>query len=180
MRVIAYIAFLRGINVGGNVLISMADLKKVFEKTGFTNVRTMLASGNVLFESENPSGNKLALSIESVLKKTLKKNINVIVRNIDYLDKLRSQGPFGGINVTPDTRLYVTFLPEKSGPRTITLPYSSSKGEFRILSASATEVMSVLDLSKGKGTTDLMAVLEKEFGTDITTRNWNTILKVLG
>jgi uncharacterized protein (DUF1697 family) len=42
-----------------------------------------------------------------------------------------------------------------------------------------TEVFSVLDLSKGKGTPDVMSILEKEFGSKLTTRNWNTILKIL-
>jgi hypothetical protein len=41
------------------------------------------------------------------------------------------------------------------------------------------EVFSVLDLSKGKGTIDTMSILEKEFGPNVTTRNWNTILRII-
>ena len=80
---------------------------------------------------------------------------------------------------TPDIRFYVTFLQGIAGPRFITLPYSSPQKEFTLLHATRSEVFSVIDLSKGKGTTDLMNLLTQEFGPDITTRNWNTVLKVL-
>jgi uncharacterized protein (DUF1697 family) len=46
-----YVALLRGINVGGNTLIKMADLKLAVEKAGFTNVITYIASGNLIVET---------------------------------------------------------------------------------------------------------------------------------
>jgi len=174
-----YIAFLRGINVGGHVLIKMADLKKAFEKMGFENVRTLLASGNMVFESEQTDKKALTKEIESELKKAFKKDISVILRSLDDLKKLQSSEPFQGIKVTPSIRLYVTFLSEKARPRTITIPYTSPQKEFSILHATPMEVFSVLDLSKGKGTPDVMNILEKEFDSNVTTRNWNTVLKVL-
>lgn len=174
-----YVAFLRGLNVGGHALIKIADLKKAFEKMGFENVRTLLASGNVIFESEQTDKKALIKEIESELRKAFKKDISVILRSLDDLKKLQSSEPFKGAKITPSIRLYVTFLSEKARPRTITIPYTSPQKEFRILHATPMEVFSVLDLSKGKGTPDAMNILEKEFGSNVTTRNWNTILKVL-
>ena len=174
-----YVAFLRGINVGGHGLIRMTDLKIAFEKMGFKNVRTVLASGNVVFQSELTDTKALTKEIESSLKKAFEKDISVILRSSDDLNKLQSSEPFKGITVTPSIRLYVTFLSKKTGPRTITIPYTSFQNEFRILHATPTDVFSVLDLSKGKGTPDVMNILENEFGPYITTRNWNTVLKVL-
>lgn len=174
-----YVAFLRGINVGGHALIKMAALRTAFEQMGFKNVRTLLASGNVLFESEGSDKKALAKEIESGLKKSFKRAISVILRGLDDLKKLQSAEPFKGIEVTPHTRLYVTFLSEKARPRTITIPYTTPQQEFSILRSTPTEVLSVLDLSKGNGTTDIMNILEKEFGSNITTRNWNTVLRVL-
>lgn len=174
-----YVAFLRGINVGGHVLIKMVDLKSAFEKIGFKNVRTVLASGNVVFESELTDTKALTKEIESSLKKAFEKDISVILRSSDDLNKLQSSEPFKGITMTPSIRLYVTFLSKKTGPRTITLPYTSFQNEFRILHATPTDVFSVLDLSKGKGTPDVMNILENEFGPYVTTRNWNTVLKIL-
>jgi uncharacterized protein (DUF1697 family) len=174
-----YIAFLRGINVGGHALIKMADLKKTFEKMGFKNVRSFLASGNVVFESERTDASAITKEIESGLKAAFNRDINVILRSLDDLKKLKSLEPFKGITVTLSTRLYVTFLSEKSRPRSIAIPYTSPQKEFSILHATPREVFSILDLSKGKGTPDVMNILKNEYGSNITTRNWNTILKVL-
>lgn len=173
-----YVAFLRGINVGGHQLIKMADLKEAFETLGFHNVRTLLASGNVIFESEADK-KILTREIEATLKKEFNKDISVILRSRDDLKHLEMLQPFKEVIKTPDIRLYVTFLPGEARPRTVEIPYVASHEEFRIIYATPTEVFSVLDLSKGKGTTDIMKLLEKEFGPNITTRNWSTILKIL-
>ncbi len=174
-----YVAFLRGINVGGHASIKMADLQAAFAGMGFRDVRTVLASGNVIFTSERSDQKALAREIGSGLKKLLKKDVGVVVRSQYDLEKLQSADPFKGIEVTPSIRLYVTFLSEKTQPRTIGIPYSTPEGEFRILQATCGEVFSVVDLAKGKGTTEAMAIIEKEFGANVTTRNWNTILKAL-
>lgn len=174
-----YVAFLRGINVGGNVLVKMDDLKKTLEKFGLGNVRTILASGNVTFESKQADIKTLAAKIHSELRKTFKKDIGLILRSIDDINRLQASEPFKGIKVTPSIRLYVTFLAGEAGPLSIKIPYATPKGEFRILQATPTEVFSLLDLSKGKGTPDAMKILEKEFGSNVTTRNWNTIQKIL-
>jgi uncharacterized protein (DUF1697 family) len=157
----------------------MADLKKTFEKMGFKNIRTFLASGNVGVESEQTDEATLTREIESGLKAAFNRDINVILRSLDDLKKLKSLEPFKGITVTLSTRLYVTFLSEKSRPRSIVIPYTSPQKEFSILHATPREVFSILDLAKGKGTPDVMNILKNEYGSDITTRNWNTILKVL-
>jgi len=170
---------LRGINVGGHATIKMSALKDAFEGMGFKDVRTLLASGNVIFECENSDEKMIADKIRSGLKETLKKDIGVILRSRDDLETLRSADPFKGIEVTPSIRLYVTFFAEKTAPRTIAIPYATPQGEFRILRASPLEVFSVLDLAKGKGTPEAMSILEKEFGSNLTTRNWNTVLKTL-
>jgi len=176
---IRYVAFLRGINVGGHAPILMADLKRAFERLGFSDVRSLLASGNVVFASARADQKGLTNEIESGLKRAFKKDIRVILRGLDDLEMLRSAAPFKGIQVTPSIRLYVTFLSEKAKSRTISIPYASPQGEFRILQATSGEVFSVLDLSKGMGTPDAMNILEKEFGAEVTTRNWHTVLKAM-
>jgi uncharacterized protein (DUF1697 family) len=174
-----YVAFLRGINVGGHASIKMVDLKAAFERMGFQEVRTVLASGNVIFAAITKDSKTLAKEIEAGLKKVFQKDIGVLVRRLDDLKQLRSAQPFAGIMVTPSMRLYVTFFSEPTGLRTIAITYSTPKGEFRILQATAGEVFSVVDLAKGKGTPEAMIILEKSFGTNMATRNWNTILKIL-
>jgi len=173
-----YVAFLRGINVGGHKSVPMPRLKKAFEALRFENVQTLLASGNVLFGGRKANPASLARKIEDKLRKAFHFEIGVIVRTIEKIRNLAAMEPFQGITVTPQTRLYVTFLSEKP-KSSLQIPYQSADGNFRILRASSTEVCSVLKLSPDHSTVDLMAVLEKEFGKKVTTRNWNTIARIL-
>ncbi len=73
-----YVALLRGINVGGKTLIKMADLKACFEGLGFESVSTYIASGNVLFESDDDAG-KLDGKIERALEKRFRLPVKVVV-----------------------------------------------------------------------------------------------------
>jgi len=175
---VPYAAFLRGINVGGHAIIKMEDLKKAFESLGLKNVRTLLASGNVLFEAPKTSVNVLTKKIEEKLAQKFKRPIGTLIRTIEELERLKKSGPFKGVKVTPQTRLYVTFLSEKPSSK-LKIPYSSPDGNFRILRASETELSSVATLTPNNRTVELMAIVEKEYGKKVTTRNWNTIAKVL-
>jgi len=179
MNTIHYVAFLRGINVSGKTRIKMADLKDTFESMGFKNVRTLLASGNVVFDSEDENEKILTEKIESGLKNVFNRDIAVILRSIDHLKNLQSLKPFEGIEVTPDIRMYVTFFSKKAQPHTITVPYTSPQNAFTILNETSMEVFSTVDISKGKGTPELMNFLEKEYGSNLTTRSWGTVLKLL-
>jgi len=171
-----YAAFLRGINVGGHGVVSMEKLRHAFESLRFKNVRTLLASGNVVFQA--PPAPALEKKIEKALREVFGREIGVLVRSLEALRRLAASRPFKGIDVTPQTRLYVTFLKEKPVGR-LPLPRESPGGHFRILRVTSGEVFSVLTPAPGGRTVDLMQVLEKEFGRGITTRNYNTILRVL-
>jgi uncharacterized protein (DUF1697 family) len=175
---IAYVAFLRGINVGGNKILKMEDLRAAFTSLGFRSVSTLLASGNVLFESPPADEAELTRKIEAGLKKKFGRDIGVVLREIAELRRLAETDPFRGIKVTPQTRLYVTFLSEKAKSR-LKIPYESPEKDLKILRATDREATSVLTLSPGRGTPELMGALEKEFGRNITTRNWNTIVRIL-
>lgn len=90
-----YIALLRGINVGGNNRISMADLKQLCINCGFRNVRTYINSGNVVFESNNIEG-ILTDQLEKALLGSIQKPIQVIIRTVDDLKLLVQKNPFVG------------------------------------------------------------------------------------
>jgi uncharacterized protein (DUF1697 family) len=76
-----YVALLRGINVGGKTLIKMADLKTCVEELGLDDVSTYIASGNVLFETEERSSAKLEKKIESALERRFRLPVKVVVLN---------------------------------------------------------------------------------------------------
>lgn len=173
---IIYVAFLRGVNVGGK-MVKMELWRKTLEEMGFSQVKTLLNSGNVVFESSEANVKAIKQKIEKELKETFGFPIAVTIRTKPEIDSLIATDPFKGIKVTANTRLYVTFLAEKSNNQLKT-PYQSLDDAFKILSISDTEIISVLTLSPDKKTTDAMNILEKELGIGITTRNWNTVLKV--
>jgi uncharacterized protein (DUF1697 family) len=150
-----YIAFLRGINVGGHQ-VKMAELKKVLEDFGLENVKTLIASGNVTFETSEQNEDTLSEKIENVLKKKWNFNIPVILRTFDEIAAIVRSEPFKKTNITKNTRLYVTFL---KSPRR--------------------ELFTAIELSEKSKTVDLMSTLEKEHGKQLTTRNWNTIMKLV-
>ncbi len=175
-RMSTYVALLRGINVGGNKKVPMADLKKMMEKMGFTDVKTILNTGNVLFEASEKEPAALAKKIETQLEKSFGFSVGVLLRTSAQIQKLIDSDPFAKIRVTPQTRLYVTFLPENT-KSSLKIPYVSPDKGFRILAKTSGELTGVLVLSETAGTVDAMRILDKEFGKAVTTRNWNTVLK---
>ena len=89
----AYVAFLRGVNVGGNNLISKNDLAAIGERAGLSGVRTYLASGNILFSSNLPEG-ELAAALEKELAGTTGKEIRVAIRSAKELEEIVAGNPF--------------------------------------------------------------------------------------
>jgi uncharacterized protein (DUF1697 family) len=150
-----YVLLLRGINVGGKML-SMQTLREMLTSMGYVNVRTLLNSGNAIFDAEEINPQELVVDIEQAIVKTFGFSVDVLVRSMQDIQIFVQSDPFRGVNVTPDTRLYVTFL---SSP-----PWIHT---------------TVLNLSDKTKTTDMMKDLEKRFGKKITTRNWNTVLKLV-
>jgi uncharacterized protein (DUF1697 family) len=104
-----FVALLRGINVGGNNILPMTELKALCEKAGFKNVRTYIQSGNVIFESKIAE-DKVVSKIESGLKKRLQNPVSVIVRTIEELENILSNNPFPEAN---PAQVGVLFLGQK-------------------------------------------------------------------
>jgi uncharacterized protein (DUF1697 family) len=174
-----YAAFLRGINVGGNRVLKMADIKKVFESLDFREVSTVGASGNIIFASQTVDSSELKKTIDTGLHKAFGLSDPATVRSVDHLRELIESDPFRGVKITADIRLYVTFLNTPNRPKNgIKLPYTAPKKIFQILKLTKTEIFTVVDLAAGGGTLDAMGFIEKEFGKNLTTRNWNTVKKL--
>ncbi|MGH9803924.1 MAG: DUF1697 domain-containing protein [Candidatus Acidiferrales bacterium] len=173
----SYVAFLRGINVGGSKKIRMAKLAEAIKALGFQNVKTLLASGNVLFEARAADTRILTQTLERKIKQTFGHDVSVVLRTRRALQRLLAADPFTGIKVTPLTRLFVTFLSDT--PKTILkIPYQSPDKSFRILRLSGRDLCSVLTLGpQWARNLRQMDILEKEFGKRITTRSWSTVQK---
>ncbi|HSJ33551.1 MAG TPA: DUF1697 domain-containing protein [Acidimicrobiia bacterium] len=89
-----YVALLRGINVGGNNQVSMADLRAAFEAEGFDDVRTYINSGNVLFSADSGRAG-LEDRVEEMLRRRLGIDLMVVVRSRRQLENIIRKAPEG-------------------------------------------------------------------------------------
>jgi uncharacterized protein (DUF1697 family) len=105
-----YIAFLRAINVGGHT-VKMEQLRSLFEKIGYDNVATFIASGNVIFESSARSARKLEMQIAGHLHDSLGYEVDTFIRSAPELAAVAAYQPFPAEDLaTPGSSLYVMFL----------------------------------------------------------------------
>ena len=89
-----YIAFLRGINVGGQKKIPMAELRELLSKSGFENVKTYIQSGNVIFQSTEGNIESLELNIQNTIKNYFGFEVPVIVKIPKELKQIFDACPF--------------------------------------------------------------------------------------
>jgi uncharacterized protein (DUF1697 family) len=142
------------------------------------NVKTILASGNIVFETTVSEASTLITITEKLLEKKLGYIVNVTLRTLEELTLLVKSKPFDQIKITPRTKLLLTFLPEKPISR-FKIPYKPPGKNFTVLRITGNEIYSVVNLLPNKPSYLIMSFLEKEFGKKITTRNWNTIVKIV-
>lgn len=170
------VGFLRGINVGGHHKVPMAELKLLLSNLGCENVNTILNSGNIVFETKK----KDIVALERMIETTLNENFGFPVPAIliphEQINELVYEDPFATIEIHKNIRLYVSFLKEKSTNK-LKLPYISKDNTSKIIGVKNKIIISVLDITT-INTPKGMEDLEKLFGKNITTRNWNTIQKI--
>jgi len=177
--VIDYVAFLRGINVGGHRLIKMDELARIFESFGHTKVRTFIASGNILFSTSEKREATITKHVESDLEKALGYHVDVFLRSINQLQTMVDSKPFARVKVSPDAKAYVTFFNAKPAALPDVPSGSPAKG-YRLLRLDKRELYSLsLRLPNGRSG-DSVTLVERIVRIPTTTRNWNTITKLVG
>jgi len=152
--VATYVALLRGI-YPTNPNTKGEKLKKVFESLGFENVATVIASGNVVFDSRSKNVAALEAKIERALPAQLGFKSTTIVRSCDELERLVKSKPFKNVKHEKPNYLVVTFF-----------------------KARRKEVCDAFDTRKTTGP-EMMRVLGTTHGKEITTRTWKTIGRIL-
>ena len=152
----------------------MSELREVFEGAGFSDVKSVLASGNLVFRASAKSAGAVERKAESAMRERLGQSFLTIVRPIDALVELLESDPFAAFRLRPGSKRIVSFL--RSAPAdTPRLPIE--KEGARIISLVGTEVLSAY-VPTPRGPV-FMSLLEKTFGAEITTRTWDTVKKVV-
>lgn len=166
-------AFLRGVNLGKRQVKS-AELRAVFEALGFTDAKTLLASGNVLFDADAEAG--LQARIEAGLKQQFGFEVGTVLRSVDELRALVTQRPFGDRTEGEDAKLYVLLFAEEL-PEGLQL--TGVAGDHDVVRITAREVFVVAHRKPNGRYSEGMEQLDKQLpkGRLVTTRNWNTVLK---
>ena len=171
-----YIALLRGINVGGNKMIAMADLRDMCGRLGYDGARTVLQSGNLVFEHRAGRATSLEQTLEKQTERRLGVQTTYFVRTTAEWDAIIAGNPMRKAAASDPSHLLVYCL--KSPP---------ARGAADALRAAITgpEIIEVDDrvaylyYGQGIGTSKVTpALLEKKLGTSGTGRNWNTVLKL--
>ena len=170
-----YIAFLRGINVGGNKLIKMQALAAAFSAAGFRKVRTYIASGNVVFEGSAKDRKALARKIEKMLTAEFGHEIAVALFTLEELQDLTSTNPFARIKPSKDVMMCVTLFNQAVAQD---LPRESKTERLKVV---AMHERAAFIVARRKPTGWFGYPnnwIEKEFGVTGTTRNWSSLQKV--
>lgn len=171
-----YVALIRGIGPGDPQKTN-EKLRSALEGLGFSNVRSVISSGNVIFESSETDVNKLESKIEAAWPKMLGFNAMTIVRSLAQLQKVLKAGFFDGLEHAEGSYLLLTFFKRPTKP-TFDMPYQPPDKPYKVLGVSDNVLFTVTDNSVVK-TTDLMTWLERQFTKDVTSRTPLTIERIV-
>ena len=169
------IALLRAVNVGGRTSLKMSDLRDVAEALGFTQVQTLLQSGNLVFAAQGR-----APALESMLEAALKKHTGIetdfLVRSAKELDAVIAANPFPAEAKSDPGHLVVMFLKGRADEKAVQALQESVKGRELIRRAGRELYITYPD---GIGRSKLTgSLIEKRLGRRGTARNWNTVRKL--
>ncbi len=174
-----YVSMLRAVNVGGTSVIKMDALRRVYESMGLADVRTLLASGNVVFRSRIKDREQLVKRITQEIERQLKLTVEVIVRTLAEIESIVERGPV--LSPRADmAKLHVMFLASVPAA-TAQAALGKWHKEFQLpemLEMRGPEIY--LYYPNGVGRSKLSgAVIENKLDTFGTARNWNTLAKLI-
>jgi uncharacterized protein (DUF1697 family) len=178
-----YVALLRGINVGGNTMIKMEELRRTFEALGFENVVSYINSGNLAFDvgspyvskGSSPVENKLVAKIESAIEKDFAKSVPVMIREQTDIARILGNNPFEG-EFESHKEMHVLFMKDEM-PKDKQTQLLEQQTENERFAVNGREIychlrLGVADSLLGKG------FIDKKLKVAITGRNWRTVQKL--
>ena len=173
-----YIAFLRAINVGGSSIVRMADLCEAFADAGCRNVRSYIASGNILFESGVSNDVALVRKIRRAIADRVAMEPAIMLRTLKDLEALVARDPFRKLRHDRTAKFYVAFLAETPST-SVRFPLTHEKEALDVIGVRGREAF-IVSSPKPNGFYGFPNnFLEQSLGAVGTTRNWSTVSKVV-
>jgi uncharacterized protein (DUF1697 family) len=176
MENVDYLVLLRGINVGGKNIIKMDELKKLFEEMGFTDVKTYIQSGNILFKDYENDKIKLRKRIEKLLFDKLNIKINVLVLILSNIKKIINNIPHGFGEENEKYKYDVIFLIEPLTKKEVIKELKTSAGDDEICEGE--KVFYIKRLIEKLSGSFLEKIIKTPMWQNITIRNFNTTKKL--
>ncbi len=171
-----YVALLRAVNLPGHNKVAMSDLRAWLEDLGFSNPRTLLQSGNAVFEGDAEEPERLEARLEADARKRLKIDTPFIVRTGADLTRLVSRNPFAKEAAAAPGRLLVVFAKGKLAASNVKALEAAIVGRERIRADGKHLFIVYPD---GAGRSKLTgALIDRKLGVAGTARNWNTVTKL--
>ncbi|MGB5435984.1 MAG: DUF1697 domain-containing protein [Maribacter sp.] len=172
-----YIAFLRGINVGGHKKIKMADLRSLMENIGFHDVLTYIQSGNLIFKSDIPDHRDVESKISKTILDHYGFDVAVVVKKRFELMQFLGKNPFKFPEDIKDNKVYFVLLknePEQEGVEALSAMQFDN--EHLVITPTCVYLKCNLGAGKAKCNNNLIA---RKLKVDTTSRNHRTLMKIL-
>ena len=173
-----HIAFLRAINVAGHASVKMDDLKEAFVAAGCNNVRTVIQSGNVLFEAGDGDASAVIQKIQVSLDRLLGTKATVLFRTFRDVENIVKADPFKDAAADAEVKRYVAFLSQTPAIKPALSP-TDPKEALEAIAVKNLEVFIVSRKKKNGMYGFPNNFIEKEFGVAATTRNWTTVTRIV-
>ena len=164
-----YVAFLRGVSPQN---AKMPELKRCFEKAGFTDVRTLLSSGNIIFDARSAAEPSLERRAESSMQDLLGRSFYTIVRQASHLRALVETDPYAAFSLPLNAKRVISFL---RSPHDGKVEFPIKSDGACVLSMVGREVFTAY-VPSPRGPVFMM-LIAKVFGVEVTTRTWETVKK---
>ena len=166
------VALLRGINVGGNKTVPMADLRAIVEKAGFNGVSTFINSGNVIFEGSKKAA-EVEAALEGAIEKRFKFEVPVIVRTAEQWAVYAKGTPFKSAQKTRAKAVQLCVAQGPIDKGALALLREKATTEKVELAGDAFWIYYPAGIPRSKLSP---ALLDRAAGSPVTARNWNTVL----
>jgi uncharacterized protein (DUF1697 family) len=171
-----YVALLYSVVIDKARRVAMADLRDIAEKLGHTNVRTLVSTGNLIFDAENQPIRRLETELETAFADFHGKHVDFIIRSAADWRKLVAANPYAAESIANPDRVVVRVMREPADETVLRLfePYQTAGEQVRIVGGDVW-IAFPCQPSQSK----LLGVLApKRMGGTGTARNWNTVRRL--
>jgi uncharacterized protein (DUF1697 family) len=171
-----YVGLLRGINVGGNKMVAMAELREMVAGLGFSDVKTLLQSGNVVFRGPAKAPAKLEAQLEAALEKRFGMNVDFHVRTADEWKAVVKANPFAAEALKDPGHLLLSCYKAPLDQANVKALQAAITGP-EIVRADGRHLYMVFP--EGIGNSKAPMLVDRKLAVKGTARNWNTVQKLL-